>query len=142
MYKSIVLAASAAAVQAGIIATPYGSAPLAAPGYALNAAPLAAHGYALNAAPLAAQGYALNAAPLAAQGYALPAVAAQGYALNTAPLAAPQYAPQYSGLTYGAAPVAAAPQAYALPPVKNIQEAPIVEQVVEPVEQHGYSVRY
>jgi len=23
-----------------------------------------------------------------------------------------------------------------------IEEAPIVEQVVEPVEQHGYSVRY
>ena len=43
-----------------------------------------------------------------------------------------------------AAPVVAAPVAtnYALPPTRVIEEAPIVEQVVEPVEQHGYSVRY
>ena len=43
-----------------------------------------------------------------------------------------------------AAPVVAAPVAtnYALPPTRVTEEAPIVEQVVEPVEQHGYSVRY
>merc|ERR1712157_425572 len=51
-----------------------------------------------------------------------------------------------------AAPVAAAaapvglglPEAatYALPPVRQVAEAPIVEQIVEPVEQWGYKVAY
>jgi len=31
---------------------------------------------------------------------------------------------------------------YALPPPRQIQEAPIVEQYVEPVEQWGYKVAY
>merc|ERR1719298_280968 len=75
-----------------------------------------------------------------------------------------------NGLTYAAAPVAVAaapavdltpraiphavpaavshslglPEAagYALPPVRQVQEAPIVEQFVEPVEQWGYKVAY
>merc|ERR1712183_422878 len=55
-----------------------------------------------------------------------------------------------------AAPVAVAPAAsaapvglglpeaatYALPPVRQVAEAPIVEQIVEPVEQWGYKVAY
>jgi len=54
-----------------------------------------------------------------------------------------------------AAPVAVAPFAYAsaglglpeartyaLPPVRQVAEAPIVETVVEPVEQWGYKVAY
>ena len=61
-----------------------------------------------------------HAAPLA---YAAPAAAPVAYA---APAAIP-------------APVATN---YALPPAREIQEAPIVEQYVEPVEQHGYSIRY
>merc|ERR1712045_18039 len=28
------------------------------------------------------------------------------------------------------------------PPAREVQEAPILEQTVEPVEQHGYSIRY
>ena len=56
----------------------------------------------------------------------------------------------YAGapLAYAGVPVAApiavapAPAAYALPPVREIAEAPIVQTAVEPVEQHGYSVRY
>merc|ERR1712058_30697 len=56
---------------------------------------------------------------------------------------------------YAAAPVGVAPVAYAnaglglpeaatyaLPPVRQVAEAPIVEQVVEPVEQWGYKVAY
>jgi hypothetical protein len=83
-------------------------------------------------APAAAYGYA---APAAAYGYAAPA-AAYGYA----PAAA--YA---AGAAYAAAPVAYAahaPAAYALPPTQVVNEAPIVEQVVEPVEQWGYKVAY
>ena len=37
---------------------------------------------------------------------------------------------------------APAPVQYALPPAREIQEAPVVSQTVEPVEQHGYSIRY
>merc|ERR1712128_56677 len=53
---------------------------------------------------------------------------------------------------YAAAPIAAPvahvglglPEArtYALPPVRQVQEASIVEQIVEPVEQWGYKVAY
>merc|ERR1712223_1786714 len=47
-----------------------------------------------------------------------------------------------------AAPLAAAPIAapiatnYAVPAPRVLQEAPIVEQIVEPVEQWGYKVKY
>lgn len=122
----IALAASCAAAQAGIIASPspYGLAGAGLQGYALPA--VAAPGYAPLPTTQYAAGYAYGAAPLA---------------YGAAPVA------------YGAAPIAHAPiahasiapvaaQAYALPPVRNIEEAPIVEQLVEPVEQHGYSVRY
>ena len=33
-------------------------------------------------------------------------------------------------------------RAYALPPVRQVAEAPIVETIVEPVEQWGYKVAY
>lgn len=69
------------------------------------------------------------------------------YAAPGLNLAAP-YA--YAGAAYAApiaAPVAAAIPApvatnYALPPPREIQEAPLVSQSVEKVEQHGYSIRY
>ena len=64
----------------------------------------------------------------------------------------------YSGLPHAGAYAGALPYAhagyygaplhapvavnYALPPAREVQEAPIVEQTVEPVEQHGYSIRY
>ena len=72
------------------------------------------------------------AAYAAAPAYTLPAAYA-----HAAPLAPAAYA--------AAAPViAAAPaaSAYALPPVQTYNEAPIVEQIVEPVEQWGYKVAY
>merc|ERR1740119_70632 len=72
------------------------------------------------------------AAYAAAPAYTLPATYAAA-----APLAHATYA--------AAAPViAAAPaaSAYALPPVQTYNEAPIVEQIVEPVEQWGYKVAY
>lgn len=114
MYKLVVLAVIATVAQAGIIAAPYSlGAPLAAAPYGLAPAPLAAAP--LAAAPLS---YGLAPAPLAAApaAYALPA-----------PIAAP---------------IAAAPAAYALPAAREIVEAPIVQQVVEKVEQHGYKIRY
>ena len=37
---------------------------------------------------------------------------------------------------------APAPVNYALPPVREVEGAPIVSQTVEKVEQHGYSIRY
>lgn len=84
---------------------------------------------------------------------ALPYPYAAGYA--AAPVAAAPAA-------YAAAPVAAAPVAYAhnvpaavshslglpeaatyvAPPVRQVAHAPVVEQVVEPVEQWGYKVAY
>lgn len=51
-------------------------------------------------------------------------------------LAAPLAAP------IAAAPLVAAPATYAVPAPRVLQEAPIVEQVVEPVEQWGYKVKY
>ena len=55
-------------------------------------------------------------------------------------------APAYAG--YAAAPVVAAPVVapapvnYAVPAPRVLQEEPIVEQIVEPVEQWGYKIRY
>merc|ERR1739844_759202 len=56
----------------------------------------------------------------------------------------------YAGLPYPYAAPAAIPAAipapvpvnYALPPVREVEGAPIVSQTVEKVEQHGYSIRY
>merc|ERR1711997_270163 len=62
-----------------------------------------------------AYGYA--AAPIAAAAYAAPAVAAP-------------------------AVVAPAPARYAVPAPRVIEEAPIVEKIVEPVEQWGYKIKY
>lgn len=72
---------------------------------------------------------------------------AGGYAgLHGLPYAAPAYAP------YAAAPLAAAapapvvaapvPARYAVPAARVIAEEPIVEQIVEPVEQWGYKIKY
>merc|ERR1712029_178822 len=50
----------------------------------------------------------------------------------------------HAPVAYAAPAAIPAPVAvnYALPPAREVQEAPIVEQTVEPVEQHGYSIRY
>merc|ERR1711997_684944 len=53
----------------------------------------------------------------------------------------------YAGLPVGYAGLPAAnpapvPVNYALPPVREVEGAPIVSQTVEKVEQHGYSIRY
>merc|ERR1711934_491746 len=67
-------------------------------------------------------------------GYAgLPAAHA-GYAGIPYPYAAPAAIP--------AAIPAPVPVNYALPPVREVEGAPIVSQTVEKVEQHGYSIRY
>jgi hypothetical protein len=86
-------------------------------------------------------GYAGYAAPYA---YAAHGIAPAAYA------AAAPVAVAAAPAAYAAAPVAVAhaglglPEArtYALPPVRQVQEAPIVEQIVEPVEQWGYKVAY
>jgi len=52
----------------------------------------------------------------------------------------------YAGIPYPYATPAAIPAPvpfnYALPPVREVEGAPIVSQTVEKVEQHGYSIRY
>merc|ERR1711971_458130 len=53
----------------------------------------------------------------------------------------------YAGLPAAHAAIPAAipapvPVNYALPPVREVEGAPIVSQTVEKVEQHGYSIRY
>ena len=63
-------------------------------------------------------------------GYAAPAIAAPAVAAAPAIAAAP----------IAAAPIAAA--RYAVPAARVVQEAPIVQQTIEPVEQWGYKVRY
>merc|ERR1712013_257615 len=78
--------------------------------------------------------------------YAAHGIAPAAYAA-AAPIAAAPVA-----VAHAAAPVAVAaapvglglPEAatYALPPVRQVAEAPIVEQIVEPVEQWGYKVAY
>ena len=79
-------------------------------------------------------------APIAHAAYAAPAYAAPAYTLPATYAAAPIAHATYAA----AAPVIAAPaaSAYALPPVQTYNEAPIVEQIVEPVEQWGYKVAY
>ena len=115
---------------------------LAYGGYALN-------GYAGYAAHHVAPAYATYAAatPVAHATYAAaaPVVAPATYAA-AAPLAHATYAaaaPAVVAPAVAAAPVVApAASAYALPPTQIVNEAPIVEQVVEPVEQWGYKVAY
>merc|ERR1719402_1027314 len=91
--------------------------------------------------------YAAGAYPTLHAAGAYAALPAAGYAAGYAP-----YAAGYAPINYAPAvhaPVApavvhAAPaaSAYALPPVRTRAEAPIVETVVEPVEQWGYKVAY
>merc|ERR1711981_291109 len=70
-----------------------------------------------------------------AYGYA-GAVAAPAYA-------APAYAAPAVAAPVVAAPVVApAPAPYAVPAPRVVQEAPIVEKIVEPVEQWGYKIKY
>merc|ERR1711863_42256 len=114
MYKLFVFAAVLAA------ATAEGYHPAGYAGYGgLYPAGLAgaygAYGYGLAAPALAAAPIA--AAPIAAATYAAPAVAAPAVV----------------------APVA---NRYAVPAPRVIQEAPIVEKIVEPVEQWGYKIKY
>merc|ERR1712007_252063 len=68
---------------------------------------------------------------------AYPGYGAYGYAAGA-------YAAPLAAAPLAAAPIAAAPIAapiatnYAVPAPRVLQEAPIVEQIVEPVEQWGY----
>merc|ERR1712055_970099 len=103
------------------------------------------HGYAGFAAPYPYAAHGIAAAPLAAAPVAAPPAAAP---LAAAPVAAPLAA---APVAYAhAAPVAVAhaglglpeASAYVLPPVRSVAEAPIVEHIVEPVEQWGYKVAY
>jgi len=67
---------------------------------------------------------------------------AYGYA---GALAAPAYAaPAVAAPVLAAAPavVAPAPVNYAVPAPRVLEEAPIVEKIVEPVEQWGYKIKY
>jgi len=61
---------------------------------------------------------------------------AYGYA---GALAAPAYA---APLAAAPAVVAPAPVNYAVPAPRVLEEAPIVEKIVEPVEQWGYKIKY
>merc|ERR1711981_271787 len=80
-------------------------------------------------------GYAGYAGAYGAYGYA-GAVAAPAYA-------APAYAAPAVAAPVVAAPVVApAPATYAVPAPRVVQEAPIVEKIVEPVEQWGYKIKY
>merc|ERR1712106_810558 len=72
--------------------------------------------------------------PYAAHGIAPAAYAGLAHAAPIAPLA--PVAVAHAGLGLPEA------RAYALPPVRQVAEAPIVEQIVEPVEQWGYKVAY
>ena len=67
----------------------------------------------------------------AATGAIIPAVGYAAAPLGYAPVA---YASAGLGLPEA--------RAYALPPVRQVAEAPILEQIVEPVEQWGYKVAY
>jgi len=74
----------------------------------------------------------------------LAGVGAYGYGL-----AAPAYAGAYAAAPLAAAPAVAAPvvaapvaNRYAVPAPRVIEEAPIVEKIVEPVEQWGYKIKY
>ena len=102
-----------------------------------------------------AEGY--YPAGYAGYGGLYPAGLAGAYGAYGYGLAAPALAHGYAG--YAAAPIAAAPLAaapavaapalvapaparYAVPAPRVIEEAPIVEKIVEPVEQWGYKIKY
>merc|ERR1711981_664077 len=51
-------------------------------------------------------------------------------------------APAYAAPVVAAPVVAPAPATYAVPAPRVVQEAPIVEKIVEPVEQWGYKIKY
>merc|ERR1711883_8034 len=104
-----------AAVLAAATAEGYYPAGYAGYGGLYPAGVAGAYGYGLAAPALAAAPIA--AAPIAAATYAAPAVAAP-------------------------AVVAPAPARYAVPAPRVIEEAPIVEKIVEPVEQWGYKIKY
>jgi len=86
-------------------------------------------------------GYAGIHGGLYGPGYAgLAGYGAYGYGLGgyAAPVAAA------APVVAAAAPVIAAPVAnrYAVPAPRVLEEAPIVEKIVEPVEQWGYKIKY
>merc|ERR1712061_370364 len=74
------------------------------------------------------------------------AVVAPGYGLPLGYAGHPYVAPAYAHHAYAhpvAAPVIAPqPVQYVAPPPREVVNAPVVEQTVEPVEQWGYSIRY
>jgi len=130
MYKFVVLACAVAAVAAEADPTLAYAGGLAYAGN-LGYAGLAHGAYAL---PNAGYGYAAGLAPYhGLNGY----TAGYGYAAQAIPAPAAAVAPVVPKVV---APVAAS--AYALPAVRTVAEAPIVETVVEPVEQWGYKVAY
>merc|ERR1712020_662262 len=87
-------------------------------------------------------GYAGIHGGLYGHGYAgLAGYGAYGYGLGHLGYAAPVAAA--APVVAAAAPVIAAPVAnrYAVPAPRVIEEAPIVEKIVEPVEQWGYKIK-
>merc|ERR1711981_873237 len=81
--------------------------------------------------PYAAAGVAPYAAPVAAP---LPADYAVSVGAPVAPVAAPPAVAHSLGLPEA--------RAFVAPPVRAVAQAPIVDTVVEPVEQWGYKVAY
>merc|ERR1719342_745777 len=152
MYKLVVLSACVSAayavadpVQVYAGGLPYGAAyqgfagvPAGyAAGYA--AAPVAA--YAAPAAPAVPAAYAASLPapaqiPIPQPAVALPADYATGpaHVAHPVPAAAAPIPSPGLGLPEAAT--------YALPPVRQVAKAPIVENFVEPVEQWGYKVAY
>jgi len=124
MYKLFVLAAVLAT------ATAEGFYPAGYAGYGgLYPAGVAGLGYGGYAGGYAGLGYA-------GLGYAGLGHAGLGYAGLAAPAVA---APVVAAPAIAAAPIA---RNYAVPAPRVISEAPIVEKIVEPVEQWGYKIKY
>jgi len=95
------------------------------------------------AAQLPYAGYAGHAGFAAPYPYAAHGIAPAAYAglAHAAPIAPLAYAPAPVAVAHAGLGLPEA-RAYALPPVRQVAEAPIVEQIVEPVEQWGYKVAY
>merc|ERR1719312_1969822 len=144
MYKLVVLSACVAAayavadpVQVYAGGLPYGAGYAAAPVAAYAAAPVAA----APAAPAVPAAYAASLPapaqiPIPQPAVALPADYATGpaHVAHPVPAAAAPIPSPGLGLPEAAT--------YALPPVRQVAKAPIVENFVEPVEQWGYKVAY
>merc|ERR1712165_301332 len=86
-----------------------------------------------------AAAYSGLAGAYGAYGYGLAAPAYAAAPIAAAPIAAATYA---APAVAAPAVVAPAPARYAVPAPRVIEEAPIVEKIVEPVEQWGYKIKY